>query len=31
MTSKTSNKISPEVREWAVRLVPEHKGAHPLE
>ncbi len=31
MTSKTSNKFSPEVRERAVRLVLEHKGEHPSE
>jgi transposase len=31
MTSKTSNKFSPEVRERAVRMVLEHKGEHPSE
>jgi transposase-like protein len=31
MTSKTSNKFSPEVRERAVRMVFEHKGEHPSE
>ena len=29
MTSKTTNKFSPEVRERAVRLVLEHEGDHP--
>ena len=31
MTSKTSHKFSPEVRERAVRMVLEHKGEHPSE
>ncbi len=31
MTSKTSNKFSPEVRERAVRMVLEHKGEPPSE
>jgi transposase len=29
MTSKTTNKFSPEVRARAVRLVVEHEGEHP--
>ena len=29
MTSKTTNKFSPEVRERAVRMVLEHEGDHP--
>jgi transposase len=29
MTSKTTNKFSPEVRERAVRMVLEHAGEHP--
>jgi transposase-like protein len=28
MTSKTTNKFSPEVRTRAVRLVPDHEGEH---
>ena len=29
MTSKTTNKFSPEVRERAVRMVLEHEAQHP--
>jgi hypothetical protein len=29
MTSKTTNKFSPEVCERAVRMVPEHEAQHP--
>ena len=29
MTSKTTNKFSPEVRERAVRMVQEHRGEYP--
>ncbi len=29
MTSRTANKVSPGVREWAVRLVPEHEAQRP--
>lgn len=29
MTCKTTNKFSPEVRERAVRIVPEHERDHP--
>ncbi len=29
MTSRTTNKFSPEVRERAVRMVLEHEGQHP--
>ena len=29
MTSKTTNKLSPEVRERAVRMVLEHEAQHP--
>ncbi|CAG4912748.1 unnamed protein product [Acidocella sp. C78] len=29
MTSPTTNKFSPEVRERAVRMVLEHEGEHP--
>lgn len=30
MTSKTTNKFSPEVRALAVRMVTEHEAEHPL-
>ena len=29
MTSKTTNKFSPEVRARAIRMVLDHKGEHP--
>ena len=29
MTSKTTNKFSPEVREWAVQMVLDHEAQHP--
>ncbi|MET4186714.1 hypothetical protein ABIB94_008856 [Bradyrhizobium sp. JR7.2] len=30
MTSKTTNKFSPEVRDRAVRMVLDHAGEHPF-